>query len=90
MKVSALSSPPITDVRVQQSAEQWHPNIKPIYEPDPIPSITVKTALTHDAAISSRVSYIQMIGRHAIRMFVNQVISEYRSFYLSCIYVSGK
>ena len=46
MKVSGLSSPPITDARAQRSAESQMSN-KTIYEPDPISSsIMVKTALT--------------------------------------------
>jgi FtsZ-binding cell division protein ZapB len=44
MKVSALSSPPITDARAQRSAKRRHPNVKTIYEPEPIPSIVVNTA----------------------------------------------
>jgi hypothetical protein len=41
-KVSAPSSPPIIDARAQRSAERWNRNVKMIYEPDPIPSITIQ------------------------------------------------
>jgi hypothetical protein len=76
MKVSAPLSPLITDARAQRAAEHLVPNVKTIYEPDPIPPIIVKTVWMLYAPFSPRVSYTSRLGGQAIRvLFVNEFIA---------------